>query len=432
MALWRGPTACCVVALSALAVGCGTAAHTTAANTVPAQAGPHPSRSAVASGSGVTGSARTGKPLWLQSVQMTSASDGWATSYSGNPDNPSVSPPLLLTRTSDDGQTWTDITPAGARPMLATSNASEVLDAVDGERAYFAVTASAEEGISAVNTTVLFATGDGGRTWAESAPLRTASQVGLLSFADARHGWLLLTEGAAMGQNPVQVYRTSDGGRHWSLAASSPPWNSDGGTGIPIACGKTGITFPTMTVGWLTSDCTATLPEALLVSRDGGVTWAVQALPVPLGRNGASAELSGPEFTHGIGFLTVGQYDSMPTLLVTADLGQTWRPVPLPAGVGPYPQVMFFSPADGVLVAAGSQGSLGDVFYTTSDGGQTWTAVRQGAHFTQLGVTIDFVSQRTGFAWILGTDTQGPSPPPMYETTNSGRTWTSFTPRLDS
>ena len=254
---------------------------------------------------------------------------------------------------------------------------------MDGERAYFTVTAS--------TAIVLFAADDAGHTWSESAPLHTNSHVVALSFADVDDGWLLTTEGAAMGRNPVQVYRTTDAGRRWSLTASSPPIGSNAGTGIPVACDKTGISFPAVTAGWLTSECAAALPEVLLVSRDGGVTWAAQPLPVPSG-----VTASGPEFVDGTGFLTLSQDSGPSALLVTTNIGRTWRRLPLPSGAGSDPQVKFFSSADGVLVPAGAQGSLGDVFYTTSDGGQTWTAVKQGRHFTQLGVAIDFVSQRTG------------------------------------
>lgn len=399
MAAGRGCAAWCVVAVSVLAAGCGPTAKAISAGTVPARAVPQQSRPE--------------KPLWLQSLQMTSVRDGWAVSWASNPASSSVSPRLLLTRTSDGGHTWMDVTPAGARSMLATSNASELLDAVDGERAYFVVIESTGESASAVNTTVLFATSDAGRTWAESAPLRTTARVVSLSFADAGHGWLLMTEGAAMGRNPVQVYRTKDGGRHWSPAD----------TGIPIACDKTGITFPAITVGWLTSECVAASPDVLLVSRDGGATWVAQPLPVSVG-----VSASGPEFAGGTGFLTVGRDGGAPILLTTADLGRTWRRMPLPGEAGSYPQVKFFSPADGVLVPSGTQGSLGDVVYTTSDRGQTWRAVRQGMHFTKLGVTVEFVSQRTGFAWSLGTDAPGASAPPIYETSDSGRTWKPFTP----
>jgi photosystem II stability/assembly factor-like uncharacterized protein len=83
-----------------------------------------------------------------------------------------------------------------------------------------------------------------------------------------------------------------------------------------------------------------------------------------------------------------------------------------------------------MLVSAGLQGVIGHVFYTTANGGRTWTAVPQGRSFTHLGTSFDFVSARTGFAWALGADAKGSSPPAMYLTTDSGRTWVAFTPRL--
>ena len=108
----------------------------------------------------------------------------------------------------------------------------------------------------------------------------------------------------------------------------------------------------------------------------------------------------------------------------------TWRSEPLPSGAGQDPRIQFFSPLSGMLVSAGPQGVIGHVFYTTADGGQTWTAVPQGRSFTQLGTSFDFVSARTGFAWAPGADAQGSSPPAMYRTTDSGRTWIAFTPQL--
>jgi photosystem II stability/assembly factor-like uncharacterized protein len=83
-----------------------------------------------------------------------------------------------------------------------------------------------------------------------------------------------------------------------------------------------------------------------------------------------------------------------------------------------------------VLVTAGSQEALGAVFYLTADGGQSWTPVPQGTHFTQLGEAIDFASQQVGFAWTSGTGTAGALPPPLDATANSGRTWQPFIPRL--
>lgn len=376
-----------------------------------------------------------GNVLWLQSLQMSTPSTGWALYLAGNPSTAPLGTPTLLVRTADGARTWADVTPSAARPLLSTPNAAQVLYTAGAERAYLAVTTSPNANSIAGSTTRVFATSDGGRTWTEPPPVRAAGYASGLTFTDAEHGWLLINEGAAMGRNPVQVYRTTDGGTHWSLTAQSPPINSDSDSGIPVPCDKTGITFVTATVGWITSQCTVGLSGSLLVSRDGGRTWAPQPLPVPAGICGDSGcELTGPQFTGGTGFLTLAAYGGATDLLVTQDLGQTWQFAPLPAGYPSgeyaYPQMKFFDPRHGVLVPGGSQGTIGAVFYTTADGGQTWTEVPQGIHFTQLGAAIDFVSAQVGFAWILAGDAQGAAPPAIYETTDSGRTWTSFAPLL--
>ena len=431
MCAWRTWMAVSSAAVALLAVGCGTASSP---GSVTATSSRTPSRiaSPTASPSAVRASApATGKVLWLQSLQMSTPSTGWALYLTGNPSNAPLGTPTLLVRTTDGARTWTDVTPAAAVGLLSTANATQVLDAAGPESAYLTVTVSSNE--SQPGTTRVFATSNGGLTWTESAPLTAVGAPSQLSFTDPLHGWLLWDEGAAMGHDPVRVYRTTDGGSHWSLTAQSPPMTSSSSAGIPVGCDKTGITFASATSGWLSSDCAAGLSGELLVSRDGGVTWAPQQLPVPASLcAGTDCVLTGPEFTDGTGFVTVAAYSGATTLLVTRDLGQTWLSAPLPAGYSygqyPYPQIKFFDPEHGVLVSAGSQGTIGTVFYTTSDGGQTWAAVPQGVHFTQPGTAIDFVSPLVGFAWVLGGDTQGSSPPPVYETTDSGRTWTAFNP----
>ena len=137
-----------------------------------------------------------------------------------------------------------------------------------------------------------------------------------------------------------------------------------------------------------------------------------------------------PQFSGRAGFVVIGHGPGAPLFLASRDLGQTWAPEPLPPGAGLYPRITFFSPLSGMLVSAGPQGVIGHVFYTTANGGRTWTPAPQGRSFTQLGTSFDFVSARTGFAWAPGADANGSSPPPMYLTTDSGRTWVSFTPRL--
>ncbi len=426
MPAWRGSMAWSWVAVMVLVAGC-----TSASSSGPRPAS-EPATSAAAAASAPTGPATgsAGEPLWLQSVQMSTASTGWALYYPANPGATSASPPLRLARTTDGARAWTDVTPPAARQLLASPSTTEALYTVSGTRAYLAVNAG-KQIASTVGPTDVFATDNGGRTWTESPPVIAPGYASALNFADRDHGWLLISEGAAMDKNPVQVYRTTDGGAHWSLTAQSPPWLSKSTAGLPATCDKRAITFASTAAGWLTSTCTVGLSGELLVSRDGGVTWTPQPLPLPAGICGDSGcSMSGPQFSGDTGFLTVAPAEGTPTLLVSQDLGQTWQPVSLPAGAGRYPQLKFFGPARGVLVSAGSQGSVGSVFYTTSDGGRTWSAVPQGTQFTQFGATIDFVSPLTGFAWMPGGDAPGAAPPAMYETTDSGRTWTPFTPLL--
>lgn len=420
MSAWRTWIAVSAAAMVLLVAGCAT--------------GSSPGSVATRSPSVARPSAPSaGKALWLQSLQMSTASTGWALYFAGNPSNAPLGTPTLLVRTTDGARTWTDVTPAAAVRLLSTANAAQVLDAAGPDRAYLTVTVSSNE--SQPGTTHVFVTSDGGLTWTESAPIRAEGAPRQLSFTDPLHGWLLWDEGAAMGRNPVQVYRTTDGGAHWSLTAQSPPMNSASSAGIPVGCDKTGITFASAAAGWMSSDCAVGLSGELLVSRDGGVTWEPQELPVPDSLcAGTDCVLTGPEFTDGTGFVTVAAYSGATTLLVTRDLGQTWLPVPLPAGYAygqyPYPQIKFFDPEHGVMVSAGSQGTIGNVFYTTADGGQTWAAVPQGVHFTQTGAAVEFVSPLVGFAWVLGGDAKGSSPSPVHETTNAGRSWTAFSPRI--
>jgi photosystem II stability/assembly factor-like uncharacterized protein len=368
------------------------------------------------------------EPVWFQSLQMISATSGWALVWSANPGIAADNAHILLARTTDGARTWTDVTPAAARPMLTTLYSYQALDPVDGEHAYLAVSHATSDGGGAVSTTAVFATADGGGTWTESAVFRTSAQAAGLSFADASHGWLLLGPVfSGPGQPATWLYRTSDGGLRWSPAvAVAPPGNY----GSNSFCQPLNLTLLTAATGWVSIGCRG--EAEFLVSHDGGGSWAAQPLPVPagtLGLRSGPAALTGPQFAGGTGFLTVAPPPpGTPFLLGTRDQGQTWQLLALPSGAGQYPQVKFFTPADGVLVTAGSQEALGAVFYLTADGGRSWTPVRQGTHFTQLGEAIDFASQQAGFAWNSGANTV--PAPPLYATTNSGRTWHLVSPHL--
>jgi len=365
-------------------------------------------------------------PVWLDSLQMVSAADGWALARTKSPAAP-VPAALMPVRTIDGGHTWAPVTPTQAKPLLTPSAAGShaVLLAVSPSRAWLAVTRAHAGGRPAV--TQVFGTAGGGRSWNMSAPIHGPGIARWLDFSDTAHGWLVQDLGAAMGNDPVRLYRTSDGGRHWSLIAASP-LQTQPGTGLgtlPSACDKTGIAFATPADGWLTGACFP-LADAVLASHDGGVNWAPQALPLPADACMPDVcIISPPRFFGSTGFLTIDHGGKPPYLLVSHDTGATWQAVAVPQAAGPASTARFFSARQGLLISAASQDTPGRVFYLTSDGGQTWTPVRQGLRF-QPGMTVDFVSPHAGFAW--NSETSGA--PPIYTTTNGDRTWTWYLPQL--
>jgi len=362
-------------------------------------------------------------PVWLDTLQMVSATTGWALLW---PSNPNHSSALAVARTTDGGRTWTAVTPPSAVPGLAPGQA--LLEAATARRAWFTVT-TGTGGSRA--TTHVFGTTDGGQSWRESSAVGGGSPVAI-DFAGPRRGWLLNSPGAAMNQNPVALYRTTDGGLRWSLVAKSPRTAADPATssGLPVACDKDGVAFESAQVGWITGSCTA-VEGAVLASTDGGAHWASASLPPAAQdcqQNGC--DIPAPDFAGHAVFLVIGVYPTGAYLLCSNDAGQDWQAYPMPAGAGPYPRIRFFSADDGIAISAGSQGTIGRDFYLTTDGGMSWTAVRQGVRFGGNWDDFDFVSQRAGFAWTNPGGDLSAAPLRLYRTSDSGRTWASFVPRL--
>jgi photosystem II stability/assembly factor-like uncharacterized protein len=394
----------------------------TAGLAVPAQAG----------ASAEAGHAEAGHSVWLYSLQMTSASTGWALRWTGNP--AVGAPHLVPARTTDGGRRWATVTPPGASKLLSPVDSSAVLTALSGTRAWLAVTkGNASE--TGVNRTEVYTTANGGRTWTTSALLKVQGFVMFLTAPDPQHGWLLedlgeLSAGGIIMAYAV-IYRTTDGGLHFSRVAGTeaPPAIGVSKSGIPVQCDKAGLVFATPTVGWLAGACPR-IGYALRVSRDGGTHWAEQSLGLASDTCVTyGCQVYDPQFFGQTGFVTLVRPPAAPYFLTSSNLGVTWRTEALPSGGGTAPRIQFFSPRDGVLVSAGSQGTIGSTFYTTANGGRSWTAVPQGMAF-QSGAEFDFVSPKVGYAWTPGADATTSTAPPMYQTSNSGKTWTAFEPKV--
>jgi len=347
-------------------------------------------------------------PLWLDSLKMVSPRIGWALRWTSNPS--SLAPSSLVpARTTDGGSAWADVTPSRAR--VTPTSASELF-VLDAERAWLGV------------GTTLYSTSDGGASWTR---LATFDQLGSLDFVNAQDGWDMENLGAASGQDAVVIYRSTDGGRRWSLVARTPSLVGSGVGlgGLTTYCDKSGLVFASPSDGWLTEYCNGG-PPGFLTTHDGGSSWTRQALPVSPASCPDGCGVSPPTFFGSTGFLTLEA--TAPMLFVTHDTGATWARVSLPANLSRFSTVQFVDARHGFVVPGNPAGGVtGQVLYTTSDAGATWAPVHCDIGFNQY-ETFDFVSPEAGTIWIQAGDILGLTP--IYRTSDGGRIWARFTPIL--
>ena len=313
------------------------------------------------------------------------------------------------------------VTPAAAATPLASGYA--VLDAATADRAWLAVPTSTS---SASAKTYVFGTTNAGRSWRQSA--LAGNDPVAIDFVSPNRGWLLESLGAAMQQNPVRLYRTSDGGLRWSLIAKTArmPGEPSGRSGLPEYCDKDGLAFRTALTGWITGACNG-LADAILVTSDGGAHWKTEPVPVPATMcEQAGCEVPAPQFAGGSTFLQVNAYPAAAYLLVSSDAGQPWQVSRLPGGAGPYPRSGFSRLTTGSRCRPDPRARSGGMFYLTTDGGHSWTAVRQGRHFREH---VDELRLRQPAA--IGLRVDYPALTPLAAAcrrctgpSDSGRTWT--------
>jgi len=283
----------------------------------------------------------------------------------------------------------------------------------------------------------VFKTVDAGRHWQRQLGGRTARlflTISSLWFADANTGYVI-------GGNPVVLYRTRDGGDHWTqvglpaaevqelqfvdqangfAVASSPERmhvfaTHDGGatwSGLPSPPGNRSFwpQFRTANEAW--SGWLDNRPFAY-VSLDGGLTWDRRSLPTPQGLAGpigTSIDVAPPgplvfAYVTGSSEQGVEVYSSV-------DYGETWAPATLPS-----------NPANGLALVGvdSTDWWVSDDFslYRTSDAGKSWVQVGTTPPGLRLLKVID--SQH---AW--GVQGGGGAGRPML-TSDGGRTWDSRT-----
>jgi len=219
----------------------------------------------------------------LQQLQFLSANLGWV--VAGGPASAS------LFRTTDGGEHW-------QRQLDGVAGDGWMLSFFDARRGL--VYGADQRGPGLWKTT------DGGQNWTRTVtPCRAPPS--LVSFLDLDHGWCispgpgplpLVVGPLPLGHQEIALYRTADGGAHWSqVLATDQTQPVSGGLGDDGQ--KSWIWFRDAEVGWIAQHNQGG-SAVVYGTTDGGDHWNRQELAPPAGGWGTAVatQASGPHAVH--------------------------------------------------------------------------------------------------------------------------------------
>lgn len=305
-----------------------------------------------------------------------------------------------ILRTQDGGATWHDVTPPGAS-AFGFGTGSAFLDAKCG----WIILSDANDPI---NSGKIYRTIDGGLHWTSNATPFGGSD---LQFLDDNNGWAMLYAGVATGNMGIKFFQTTDGGVNWTQVFATDPNNANATGVLPFSGIKSGFTATSMQEAWVSGQTYATNVFYLYHTIDGGRTWSAVNYTLPF--TGEGMYLTQPPIFFdpqtAVLPMMAGSEGSAEMFLVTHDNGATWTIGAPVAGSGHY-----------------SVPSLKDVFVwfggelsVSHDSGQTWTKLTPNIDLSTNLLQLQFVDAQTG--WALTGDSN--SHTSLYKTTDGGQTW---------
>jgi photosystem II stability/assembly factor-like uncharacterized protein len=361
---------------------------------------------------------------------MIDAHHGWAI---GTKDGHGV-----VLRTTDGGGTWADVTPAqvalGPESCPGCPGRSSA-DFLNADVAWVAL--SHPDGSKNEWIMTVFKTTNGGATWTGST-VRSVFNNGddlfapYLGFINANDGWLMVHPDHGMNSNPGELMSTSDGGASWREVTQT-------GSGLPF--GGT-IRFLTNSTGWLVGTGISTTNNEMYMTTDGGKSWTRQDLPFAGATSGSLSVDAPPSFFNATTGIVTGTYvpnshlavDFAKDVFETSDGGRNWHAV---ASVRAGVTVSFIDSKRGWLWTqqprdTGSTAPVRGSLLVTANGGQTWTPLPLGSALSghlQAGegvTSIDFVSASDGWMLVQPPSALGAQ---LLRTTDGAHSWTDL-PRL--
>jgi photosystem II stability/assembly factor-like uncharacterized protein len=312
-----------------------------------------------------------------------------------------------LLRTEDGGQTWFDLTPAG---LTSLGYAAQPFF-LDLSHAW--VLLPNNEGQMQGGN--LYRTSDGGLHWSVNA---VPFARGRLTFLDDLHGWMMADLGAGAGSNAVAIFQTSDGGMTWTQTYINDPTVPGAADSLPLSGLKFGLTPVDMQTAWVWGVTYAPGVPYLFRSEDGGRSWSPLSLPLPPQGENAQISIEAMRFFASTAFLAVrvvGDQNQL-AIYVSHDRGDSWTlsPTLFPNGG----MTQFLSAQEAVVYN-------GERFYVTRDAAQSWVETTPNIVFGETFALMDFVHPQIG--WVVTADVSGKRL--LYHSTDGGATWNLLPPQ---
>jgi len=355
----------------------------------------------------------------VSDAQLVDATHGWALVQVSSQE---------IEWTADGGMTWKDITPPRARGTAILG--------------VFFRTPSDGWVVSAANPTrppSISHTVDAGRAWTSQVLPGGTSFLGSyggahFAFSDPQHGWVVLDEGSNSNTAYDILYRTTNGGRTWTVGSVPAPG---------------AVYFMTANDGWIVGgpgpDQGVTGyggPGAgFYVTHDGGRSWNSQTLPPPqryahdnetyiapdTDLAAARIPIASATFSDPVtgGVVAIGFYSSR-------DHGRSWSLIgaySVPVQQGNVVAYQTVNATTWYLEAPGST----TTFATTTDAGSSWSIhASPGPGGTSLN-GLTFADRLDGWALVLSGGCaafksgcyQSTS---LYATRNGGSAWRQLNP----
>jgi len=262
-----------------------------------------------------------------------------------------------------------------------------------------------------------------------------------IKFIDFQTGWLMVSVRYEIRPGGYELFKTTDGGRHWQRVADPEGISS---------CGVVhGVVFLDAQTGWLAAHCRRGdlqhLPYLLYQTSDSGQTWQGQRLPPPTSFRDLFTNLeigcqtselqrwTARSFSLAVYCTSIAQGEQPDPwyayLYTTADDGQTWQVNPLPPLIANWPAdpaLLSFSYSPNartvwaLLLTRESEPST-YTLYRTQDDGQSWTAIKTATWSGEF----DFINDTEG--WVIAYT---PWESSLLHTTDGGWTWAQLQPQL--